>query len=102
MEAIIEVIGMITPAVSQVGPEPGSGRASRTHRRHGESSGTIVIVKPYEPTAAPYTQGTPAFTHASLIRKRVSKLSVPSITTAAPSIISSTLAKFTSATIGST
>ena len=31
-------MGINTPAVSQVGPEPGSGISSRTHRKQGVSS----------------------------------------------------------------
>jgi hypothetical protein len=49
----ILMIGMITPAVSQVGALAAGGASSNTQRKHAVRCGRIVIVTPYEPTAAP-------------------------------------------------
>src|SRR5437660_7100861 len=47
------MIGIITPAVSQVGALAAGGASSKTHRRHGVRCGRMVIDTPYDPTAAP-------------------------------------------------
>src|SRR6266481_10074038 len=47
------IMGMITPAVSHVGALAAGGASSKTQRRQGVSLGRIVIVTPYDPTAAP-------------------------------------------------
>ena len=43
---ILAMIGMMTPAVSQVGELPASGMSSNMHRRHGVRPGITVIVVP--------------------------------------------------------
>src|ERR1043165_191847 len=62
------MIGMITPAVSQVGALAEGGASSNTQRKQGVWCGRIVIVTPYEPTAAPKIQLVLSFTQASLMR----------------------------------
>ncbi|GAC1395775.1 MAG: hypothetical protein NVSMB56_10050 [Pyrinomonadaceae bacterium] len=42
----MEIIGMMTPAVSQVGALPAGGISSKTQRRHGVTRGRTVIVTP--------------------------------------------------------
>jgi hypothetical protein len=46
IDEMLEIIGIITPAVSQVGELPASGISAKIHRRHGVSPGMIVIVVP--------------------------------------------------------
>ena len=46
-------IGMITPAVSQVGALAGAGISSKMQRRHSDWCGRMVIETPYEPMTAP-------------------------------------------------
>ena len=43
---MLAMIGIITPAVSQVGELPASGISSKMHRRQGVLPGIIVIVVP--------------------------------------------------------
>ena len=46
IEAMICVIGAITPAVSQVAEVPGAGRLPIRHRRQGDLPGRIGMHKP--------------------------------------------------------
>src|SRR6185369_12133409 len=47
------MIGIITPAVSQVGALAAAGASGKMQRRHGVWPGRIAILTPYDPTAAP-------------------------------------------------
>jgi FAD/FMN-containing dehydrogenase len=46
-------MGMMTPAVSHVGAVAAGGASGKMQRKHGVMLGLIVIVTPYDPTAAP-------------------------------------------------
>src|SRR5881628_927791 len=89
------------PAVSQVGKLPGGGAFGLKHRKHAVTGGRIANAIPYVAMAPPYTNGTFDSIAASLIRKRVSRLSVPSTTTSTPFRISRTVAEWTSLETGS-
>src|SRR2546426_3644950 len=89
------------PAVSQVGKLPGGGDFGLKHRKHAVTGGRIANAIPYVAMAPPYTNGTFDSIAASLIRKRVSRLSVPSTTTSTPFRISRTVAEWTSLETGS-
>src|SRR3989475_293896 len=84
------------PAVSQVGRLPGGGAFGLKQRKHAVTGGRIANAIPYVAMAPPYTKGMFNSIAASLIRKRVSRLSVPSTTTSAPRRISLTVAEWTS------
>ena len=88
----------MTPAVSQVGLDPGGGISSSTQRRQGVTWGRTARARPYAPTQAPYTQSMPSRTHTSLTRNRVSKLSVPSSTRVWPASSAPALSTARSAT----
>src|SRR2546428_421744 len=89
------------PAVSQVGKLPGGGDFGLKQRKHAVTGGRIANAIPYVAMAPPYTNGTFDSIAASLIRKRVSRLSVPSTTTSTPFRISRTVAEWTSLETGS-
>ena len=46
MPATTCTIGATTPAVSQVGPDPGAGISSSTQRRQGETRGRTSRARP--------------------------------------------------------
>src|SRR3989475_4614 len=89
------------PAVSQVGKLPGGGAFGLKQRKHAVTGARIANAIPYVAMAPPYTNGTFDSIAASLIRKRVSRLSVPSTTTSTPFRISRTVAEWTSLETGS-
>src|SRR2546430_10660773 len=84
------------PAVSQVGKLRGGGAFGLKQRNHAVTGARIANAIPYVAMAPPYTNGTFDSIAASLIRKRVSRLSVPSTTTSTPFRISRTVAEWTS------
>src|SRR5436309_14558610 len=89
------------PAVSQVGRLPGGGAFGLKQRKHAVTGGRIANAIPYVAMAPPYTKGMFDSIAASLIRKRVSRLSVPSTTTSASRRISRTVAEWTPFATGS-
>ena len=59
---------LITPAVSHVRVEPGSGILGNMQRRQGVLPGITFIIIPWVEMAAPYTHGMPCLRAVSFIR----------------------------------